>query len=34
MRVLLLTGAHDPRYAIPLAAALAAIYVEFVASDA
>src|SRR5262249_45675462 len=35
MRVSLLTGGHDPHYAIPFAAALAdaAIHVEFVASD-
>jgi D-inositol-3-phosphate glycosyltransferase len=35
MRVSLLTGGHDPHYAIPLAAALAdaAIHVEFVAND-
>jgi hypothetical protein len=35
MRVPLLTGGHDPDYAIPLAAALAdaRIHVEFVASD-
>jgi hypothetical protein len=35
MKVSLLTGEHDPDYAIPLAAALvdAAIHVEFLAND-